>query len=353
MRKPIQKKLNLALQGGGSHGAFAWGAIDALLEDGRIEFEGISATSAGAINAVGLAQGLLNNDRDEARETLEGLWKTISDIGAQYSPFKNLIPDNPMTKAFTAMMGTKSGGHSLEQSPMYAGFDLMTRTFSPYQFNPANFNPLRNVLLEKINFEAIKNYSKLKLKICATNVETCKVKIFNNNELSVDAILASTCLPMLFQSAQVDGQYYWDGGYIGNPAIFPLIYDCQSPDVLIVHINPIVRQGVPQTAGDILNRLNEISFNSSLMREMRAIAFVSKLIEDGLLDKKKMKTMLIHSIRSDEEMADYDVSSKLNTDWTFLTHLRDRGRTITQEWLTENHNKIGKQSSVDIHKEFL
>lgn len=340
-----RKTINLALQGGGAHGAFAWGVIDYLLEDGRIDIEGVSATSAGAMNAAVLAQGMLNNDKEEARQTLTNFWKAISDAGERSSPFKSLMPSMPWQ--------SESGDFGLENSPFYIAFDFLSRVFSPYQFNPMNFNPLRDVLLEHVDFDDIQKRSKLKLHICATNVETCKVRIFDNKELSVNAVLASACLPFLFQSVEVDGEYYWDGGYIGNPAIFPLIYHCDSQDVMIVHINPIIRKGVPTSAAEILNRLNEVSFNSSLMREMRAIAFVSKLLEEKKVKESDMKAMYIHSVRSDDEMSAHSVSSKLNTDWRFLTYLRDRGREVTKQWLAANYNKIGRESSVNIQKEFL
>lgn len=338
------KTINIALQGGGSHGAFAWGVLDYLLEDGRLNFEGISATSAGAMNAVVLAQGLLNDDKEEARNALETFWKTVSDAGSKFSPFKAL-PSMPW--------GGGDKKYSLENSPLYQMADFMTRIFSPYQLNPLNFNPLKDILEKTIDFDAIRKHSKLKLNICATNVETCKVRIFENKELSVNAILASACLPFMFQSVEIDGEYFWDGGYIGNPAIFPLIYNCNSQDVVIVHINPIIRKGVPTSAADILNRLNEVSFNSSLMREMRAVAFVAKLIKDGMVKPGDMKEMHIHSIRSDEEMSQHSASSKLNTDWEFLCHLRDEGRNIAKQWLEENYSKIGKESSVDIRAEFM
>lgn len=337
------KTINLALQGGGAHGAFAWGVLDYLLEDGRIDFEGVSATSAGAMNAVVLAQGMMNNDKDEARQALIDFWKTVSDAG-KISPYKAL-PSLPWFG--------KHRSYSLDNSPMFQIADLMTRMFSPYQLNPFDFNPLKDILEKTIDFETVRKRSPIKLNICATNVETCKVRIFENKEITADAILASACLPFMFKSVEIDGEYFWDGGYIGNPAIFPLIYNCQSQDVVIVHINPIVRKGVPTSASEILNRLNEVSFNSSLMREMRAIAFVEKLIHDGKIKAGDMKEMHIHSIRSDEVMSHHSASSKLNTDWKFLTHLRDEGREIAAQWLDANYSKIGKESSVDIRKEFL
>lgn len=339
-----QKNINLALQGGGSHGAFCWGVLDYILEDGRLDVEGISATSAGAANAVLLAQGLLNNDKEEAREVLEDFWRTVSQAGIPYQLFK------PMTSMFTADPYEQ---FNLDDSALYLGFDFLSKILSPYQFNPLNMNPLKDLLSSKIDFEAIQKHSKLKIFLCATNVETGKIQIFPKEQMQVEAVLASACLPFLFQSVSIQEQFYWDGGYIGNPAIFPLIYDCASKDVVIVHINPIVREGEPKSAAEILNRLNEISFNSSLVREMRAISFVSKLIDDGTISEDKMKKMRLHSVRCDREMTKYSVSSKLNTDWTFLSHLKDQGRAVAASWLEQHFNQIGKQSSIDIQKEFL
>jgi NTE family protein len=242
---------------------------------------------------------------------------------------------------------------SMDHSAAWFWMDMWTRLFSPYQLNPGNVNPLRDLLGEHVDFAALRRRSAVKLFLAATNVETCKVRIFQSQDLTADAVLASACLPFLFQAVEIDGQFYWDGGYLGNPAIYPLIYDCASRDVVIVHLNPIVRRGCPRTATDILNRLNEVSFNSSLMREMRAVAFVSSLIERGKLSPAEFKLMLIHSIRADEEMVRHGVASKLNPDWGFLTALRDKGREHAALWLEEHFDQIGKESSVDVRAEFL
>jgi NTE family protein len=335
-----KKAINLALQGGGAHGAFAWGAIDSILQDGRIDIEAISATSAGAMNAVVLADALTDGDRDHARERLTAFWRAIADAGAKYSPVKSL-------------RDWSGRALPIEQSPIYWMFDTMIRVFSPYQLNPFNFNPLREVLEQQVDFEKLRKTQGVNVHLCATNVETGKVRIFNRPELTADTVLASACLPSLFQTIEIDGAHYWDGGYIGNPAIFPLIYGSKSCDVVIVHINPIVRPGVPKTAPEILNRINEISFNSSLMREMRAIAFVTRLIDQKKLKASEMKQMLIHSIRDDEAMTAHSVASKLSPDWDFLCVLRDSGRAVTQRWLRAHFADIGKRSSVDLEAEFL
>lgn len=334
------KRINLALQGGGAHGAFAWGALDALLADGRLGFDAVSATSAGAMNAVVLADALTDGDHEHARERLTAFWQAIADAGKLWSPVQ------PLRGPF---------GHELpvEMSPAYWAFDTMTRLFSPYELNPFNFNPLRTVLEGHVDFEKLRATAGLGVNLCATNVETGKPRIFTRAELTVEKVLASACLPILFQTVEVEGEHFWDGGYIGNPAIFPLIYNSPSHDVVIVHINPIVRRGVPKTAPDILNRINEISFNSSLMREMRAIAFVTKLIDQGKIHRSDMKHMLIHSIRSDELMATHSVASKLNPDWEFLCELKTSGEQVAARWLREHYADVGVRSSVDLQAEFL
>ena len=340
-RVAARKTVNLALQGGGAHGAFAWGVLDRLIEDGRLTFEGISATSAGAMNAAVLASGWTQGGPDGARQALADFWRAVSDAGMRYSPYRGL--------GWASLLGVKSMDHSAAWFFM----DMWTRLLSPYQLNPGNINPLRQILESHVDFAALRVQSAIKLFLAATNVETCMVRIFGASELTADAVLASACLPFLFHAVEIDGQFSWDGGYMGNPVIYPLIYDCDSRDVVIVHLNPIVRPGCPRTVSGILNRLNEVSFNSSLMREMRAIAFVTSLIERGKLSPEEFKLMLIHSIRADQEMAQYDVASKLNPDWGFLTQLRDKGRAHAERWLAEHFDQIGRASSVDVRAEFL
>ena len=335
-----QRPVNLALQGGGAHGAFTWGVLDAMLADGRIGIEAISATSAGAMNAAVLADALVGGDRDAARERLTAFWRAIADAGQQWNPVQ------PLHDAF-------GNAIPIESTPAYWMFDTLVRVFSPYQLNPFNFNPLRRVLEEHVDFERLRRTEGVNIHLCATNVETGKVRIFERSEVSVDAVLASACLPFLFQTVEIDGSHYWDGGYIGNPAIFPLIYQSKSCDVVIVHVNPIVRHGVPTTAPEIMNRINEISFNSSLMREMRAIAFVTRLIDKKKVKASDMKQMLIHSIRDDEAMAAHSVASKFSSDWGFLTHLRDSGAAVARRWLKAHFDDLGKRSTVDLDAEFL
>ncbi|WER50536.1 patatin-like phospholipase family protein [Cupriavidus sp. WKF15] len=336
------KPVTLALQGGGAHGAFAWGVLDRLLEDGRLAIEGVSATSAGAMNAAVLAYGLLQGGPPCARTALHDFWRDVAIAARASSPFRKLPWENLL-----------HNGYGLDYSPMYLLTDMILRVLSPYQFNPLNFNPLRDILARHVDFDALNQHCPIHLYLCATNVETGKVRVFSRDDISLKAVLASACLPFLFQAVEIDGEHYWDGGYVGNPAIFPLIYNCGARDVVIVHINPIVRKGVPKTAAEILNRINEVSFNSSLIRELRAISFVTRLIQDGKVNQGEMKEMLIHSIRSDQTMMALGVSSKLNADWDFLCYLRDQGRDEAGRWLQQNYGAIGERCSVDLHQEFL
>jgi NTE family protein len=335
------KFINLALQGGGAHGAFTWGVLDRLLEDERIAFEGISAASAGAINAAVLAGGLAEGGRQGAKRALAKLWRRIAHLGSQ-TPLQPSLADR------------LSQNHSLDTSPAFMLFDLVTRLFSPYQFNPFNYNPLRQVLTETVDFDALRSgRCPVKLFLSATNVRTGKIKVFENDTIGPDAVLASACLPLMFQAVEIDGEHYWDGGYMGNPAIFPLIYGCDSRDVVIVHINPLERAKLPTTATEIMNRINEISFNSSLMREMRAIAFVTKLIDDGKVLDNSMKRMLVHGIEAADVMAELGALNKLNTDWDNLTHLMKVGRERGEAWLQKNFSQLGEGSTVDIREEYL
>ena len=334
------RTINLALQGGGAHGAFTWGVLDRLLDEEALAFEGLSATSAGAMNAAAFAYGLAVDGREGARKALEGYWKRVSDAARlgplQPTPFDRMLAD-----------------HKLAWSPIFSVIGFVTRVLSPYQFNPANYNPLRDVVEQSIDFEVLRRPDcPVKLFLSATNVRTGKVKIFSGKEISVDAVMASACLPTMFHAVEIDGEAYWDGGYMGNPAIFPLIYGCESADVVIVHINPLFRDEVPRSADDILNRINEISFNSSLMREMRAVSFVTRLVTQKRVEGG-LKHVLIHSITDDAFMSALTPTSKYNADWDFLVFLRDQGRKCAGEWLAKNFAKLGVESSVDAEKMYL
>ena len=335
------KKINMALQGGGAHGAFGWGVMDKFLEDGRVEIEGLSGTSAGSMNAVVYAYGKLKGN-DGARQALHDFWKAISDAGQKFA-----VKRMPWDQAL---------GLSMEKSPIAEMVKAMTSVISPYQLNPMNFNPLRDVLEAHVDFEELERSQITKLFICATNVRTGKVKIFHTPEVTADVVLASACLPQIFQAVEINGEHYWDGGYMGNPVLYPLFYYTDSRDVVILHINPIERPGPPTSSSDIANRVNEITFNSSLIKELRSVYFVQKLLDDGWIKdefRDKLKYVLIHSVRADNAMSDLSAGSKLSSDWKFLTMLRDRGRALAGEWLEHNFEHLGKRSTVDLKKEFL
>jgi NTE family protein len=333
------KKINLALQGGGAHGAYTWGVLDALLEDGRLDFEAVTATSAGSMNAAILTHGLQKNGNDGARALLEKFWRRVSEIGAFMNPMHQSMPVSMSSHNFA-----------------FNWFDQLSRTFSPYQLNPLNFNPLKNILNEMIDFNELQSNKDIKLFICATNVRSGESKIFENHELSSDVLCASAALPNLFQAVEVNGEQYWDGGYMGNPSLWPLFYQATTPDILIVHVNPIYRPEIPKDAQAIENRVNEITFNSSLMKELRSIAFVQKLVRDDMLKpayKKDYRDMLLHAIRSEEVMRDLNISSKFDTSWNFLVKLRDMGRRSAHEWIKHNYDKIGNEATIDIQKDYL
>lgn len=337
-----RKSVNLALQGGGAHGAFAWGVLDKLLEDGRLDIEALSATSAGAMNAVAFAYGIAIGGREGARKQLDLFWHEISRAGERFSPVRAFPWERWLN------------GFNMDNALSFQAFEAATRLFSPYQLNPFDFNPLRDVLEQVIDFERLRHAENApELHLSATNVRTGKIKVFEREAISADVVLASACLPYIFKAVEIDGEHYWDGGYMGNPAIFPLIYGSRSRDVIVVHINPLERKELPTTAAEIFNRVNEISFNSSLMREMRAIAFVTRLIDEGALDKKSFNRMFVHSIESDEDMLTLSVASKLSPDWTFLCHLRDVGRRTADAWLAATYEKVGAKSSADIADVYL
>lgn len=335
-----RKKINLALQGGGAHGAFTWGLLDKFLESDLFTIDGISATSAGSMNATVLAQGMLQGGSEGAREALHNFWHAMSDYGNQFGITARTPLDHFLEPILHAPLN-------------FYLFSAMTDLFSPYEFNPMNYHPIREILAKSIDIEQIKTKSKIKLFICATNINTGKIHIFDNSELSIEALLASACLPKLFQAVEINNEYYWDGGYLGNPAIFPLIYNTSTQDIIIFHTVPIVRQEIPQTVPEIDARLREVSFNSSLMREMRAIAFVSRLIEQGWIKnefKNNLKRVLIHCIRADESLKNCSLASVYSPEWAFLTSLRDLGREEATRWIETHYESLGKKTTIDFNE---
>jgi NTE family protein len=337
--KTFEKSVNLALQGGGAHGAFTWGVLDRVFEDGRIYIEAISGTSAGAMNAVVAADGLMRGGDEGARDALARFWKEVSDA-ARGSPIKRGPIDVFM------------GNWSLDNSPSYLFFDLLNRLTSPYDLNPFNVNPLRDILEGVVDFDLVRSCDKMKVFVSATNVETGRVKVFDRHQLTCDMVMASACLPFMFHAVEVDGKPYWDGGYMGNPVLFPFFNACHASDIVIVQINPVVRRGAPRSAREILDRVNEITFNASLQREFRAIDFVSRLIEEGKLDPARYKHVLVHRIEAEDDMKSLGVSSKLNAEWEFLRHLFEIGRNAADLWLARHFDDLGRRSTVDIRAMF-
>lgn len=335
----IKKTINLALQGGGAHGAFTWGVIDRILEDDRIEIAAISGTSAGAMNAVVAADGLVRGGKQEAREKLENFWKAVSIAG-----MSSMIQRTPFDKL--------QGNWSLDYSPGFIMSDMMSRFFSPTQMNPLRLNPLRDILVEHVDFENVCGCNEMKVFVAATNVETGQVKVFDRTQLCADMVMASACLPYMFEAVEIDGVPYWDGGFTGNPPLLPLYRESGCSDIAIVQINPIKKLGVPKSAREILNRMNEITFNTSLLKELQALKFIKKLLAEGSLDTAKYRDMNLHVIDCQDELAPLGASSKLNAEWEFLVHLRDLGRQTAKSWLEANFKNIGKASTLDLEDLF-
>lgn len=333
------KTINLALQGGGSHGAFTWGVLDRLLEDPRIAIEAVTGASAGAMNAVVLADGLARGDREEARAALRHFWEGVA-AAAVSSPFRRTPLD------------AWRGVWSLDANPGYILFDLMTRLASPYDINPMRLNPLRDLVAELVDFERVRGCGPLKVFVSATDVCTGRAKVFRKEELTADHVMASACLPFLYQAVEIDGRAYWDGGYMGNPPLWPLFDHCVSNDVILVQINPFIREGLPQRAADIYNRVNELTFNASLMRELRAIDFVTRLLNEGRLEGTGYRPVHVHLIGDEDAMRALGASSKLNAEMAFLDLLHMRGRGAAEAWLAVNFDAIGVRSSLDIRTIF-
>jgi NTE family protein len=340
MSKNKAVKINLALQGGGSHGAFEWGVLDRLLAEDQLIIEGISATSGGAVNAAVFIDGFMKDGKKGAQEALAAFWQELSNRQV-FSPLRRTQAERLLN------------GWNLNQSFGYRMLDSLLRVFSPYDLNPINYNPLQEILSERLNFENLQACSLIKLFITATRVYNGQPRVFTCEEITNDVIMASACLPQLFQAVEIDGEPYWDGGYVGNPSLWPFFYHCSSRDILLVQLNPIWRKETPKSTLEINNRLNEITFNSSLIAEMRAISFVSKLIKDGVLDEKQYKDVNFHMIEKPPELTSLDASSKMNNEWEFLCYLRDMGYKAANTWLHKNLNKVGTESSVPIYQTFL
>jgi NTE family protein len=333
-----EKVVSLALQGAGSHGAFIWGVLDRILEDGRLGFDGITATSAGAINAVVLADGLAEGGREGARTRLRSFWQTMSEAAAK-SPIAPSVFDQANPK------------FGLEHTPAYLWNEMLCRMMSPYELNPSDVNPVRDLLNATVDFERVRRQRVVKVFLCATNVRTSKVKVFPREEVTAEHVLASGCMPIKMRAPEIDGEHYWDGGYMGNPAIFPVIYNCDAPDVIMVHLTPFERAENPTTSPAIIARMQEIIYNSSLMREMRAIAFVTKLIDEGKIPDGKR--MYMHLIEAEDVIRELSGSSPMNGTWRFLSHLFEIGRERADKWLNAHYGQLGKETTVDMQEKYL
>jgi NTE family protein len=324
--------IDLALQGGGSHGAFTWGVLDRLLEESWLRIEAISGTSAGAMNAAVLADGWTKDGASGARAALTAYWERVASAAA-FSPLQRTPLDRLL------------GRWTLDTSPAFITFDLVSRVFSPYDLNPRGYNPLTAILDESINFKRLAQ-SPIKLFVTCTNVRTGRGRIFRNAELTADVLLASACLPTLFQAIEIDGEPYWDGGFAGNPTITPLVRESASQDTIIVQINPRERPGTPRSAPEILNRLNEVSFNATLMKELRMIALMRQLVDPGSGEGARWAAMRTHRIMT-EIMSELGYSSKLNGEWAFLCMLRAEGRRAASAFLDAHAGDLGQRSTAD------
>lgn len=333
------RRIDLALQGGGSHGAFTWGVLDVLLEDGRLEIDGVSGTSAGAMNAAVMACGWAHGGKTGAREALSSFWQALGGVPGCWG-------------ALGPPASSPAWMFNRDQWPGFAMWESWLGQWSPYELNPLNFDPLRELVSAHVDVQSLRN-SPIKVFVTATSVRTGQPHVFSGDSLSVDALLASACLPQTAQTVVIDGEPYWDGGFSGNPALWPLIYGMQTDDVLLVQINPLVHEGIPRTAIEIADRLNELTFNASLVAEMRAIAFVQKLLRDKRVDPTRYKALRVHRVADEVGLAPFDASSKLNTDPRLLQTLFELGRAAAGRWLAQESDAVGLRSSLDVEAVFL
>ncbi|MDX2234547.1 MAG: patatin-like phospholipase family protein [Hyphomonadaceae bacterium] len=339
-----RKRINLALQGGGALGAFTWGVLDHIVEDGRLEIEAISGASAGAMNAVVFCAGFTSGGADGARAALRSFWEGVAKAG-EASPYRR----TPMQAMMLASLGPL--GEALTGS-WAAWWGALAGATSPYDANPLNLNPVGDLLEELVDFDHVRRCTAIQLYIAATHVETGRVRIFTNPEMTARHVLASACLPQVFQAVEIDGAHYWDGGFMGNPPLFPLYDRPRSRDILIVQINPVERPEPPRSAADIAARVNEITFNASLLRDLRAIEFVSRLLDEGRLEEGRYRRMLIHVVSDDAALAPLGAGAKLNTDMGFFEQLFAFGRAACARWLEAHYDDLGVRGTVDLRAMF-
>jgi NTE family protein len=333
------KTVSLALQGGGSHGAFTWGVLDALLADGRLQLDGISGASAGAMNAVVMGHGFAQHPddaaaaREAARTALASFWQKIARMGEA----------SKLQRGWAQMW--------------LSGWQASGASLSPSQLNPLDINPLRELLTGAVDFKLLAKAhargSMPQIHVCATHVNTGKAEIFFGKRLTEAAVMASACLPMLFRAVEIEGEQYWDGGFSGNPALHPLIYRCKSSDIVLIQINPIERNAVPDSGSEIMDRVNELTFNASLLAQMRAIDLVNRFIERGYLPPERYRTMRLHRIDGGEALEAYPASSKSAADGKLINELFELGQQCGQRWLKKHYDEVGIQSSINISKDYL
>ena len=341
---PSRKRVNLALQGGGAHGAFTWGVLDALLEDGRLEFEGISGASSGSVNAVALVDGLIRCDvegmdcHEAARSKLRNIWKGVMAAGSLTALNDNLASMVP----FLSML----------PNPGSILANAFQQWSSPYNFNPLDLNPLRELLRREVDFDALASMRRHRLFLSATHISSGKAEVFTGKEISLQAVMASSCLPQAFQAVELNGHHYWDGGFVANPPLTPLISNCESADILLVQIAPLERTGVPTSQTEITDRINEITFNANLLSQMHTIGFVNRLIDEGKLQEPEFKRVLMHRIDGGEMLSGLDSYSKISTDTTLLNRLFEHGRAQAQAWLKKAYPLVGRKSSINIDRDY-
>jgi NTE family protein len=340
MSGKAKKRVAIACQGGGSHGAFTWGVLDKILEDGRFEIEGLTGTSAGGMNAVAVAQGLAKGGNQEARATLKLFWDRVCESGKKSS----LNNRGPIDK--------KMNNWTMYNSPGFMMFDFLSRTRSPSELNPTKKDPLKEVIEKTFDFELLRNQDVCKVFLCATHVFTGKLAVFKTEELKIESLLATACLPTIHEAVVVDDEYYWDGGFIGNPVMFPLIYGCETSDIILIQLNPTVRNKLPQSAREISDRLNEITNNASVVREIRAMHFISQLQDEGIIPEGRMKRIHLHLIEDESTFQELGWGSKLNTEAAFFEHLFSRGREAATAWIKENYENVGKRTTAPIREHF-
>jgi NTE family protein len=327
------KRITVALQGGGAHGAYSWGVLDRLFEDERIEIEAISGTSAGAMNAIVAAEGLAEGGRVRARAQLSSFWRAVADALAQSSAISN-----PWAGFFPSWVN--------EMNPALTAFQALATTASPYQFNPLNYNPLRDILLNEVDFKRVHQCKTMQLFVAATNVVSGRVEVFTGDRVTIDSVMASACLPTLYKAVEIDGVPYWDGGYTANPVLTPLIRDCQTPDLLIVQINPQQRLGTPRTSQQIIDRLNEITFNASLVRDIDLIRFVNEHLRSGVLKGEGFREIFLHRIGGGAVAETWTAASKMSASWELLQLLFEEGRAEADAWLAASYANLGVRDSM-------